>query len=227
MVAGLDELRTAVTVRIGGAILLGATALLSCGPAEGAPARGGSHGKAEAAASALPSVATAAAPAPRPYTPNESLALFRAGLVAPPRLTGGAMSRDALVRRFARAVERRDTAAIRAMVLNRAEFAYLYYPSSPYARPPTVQEAPLAWFLLIQNSQIGLTRVFDRLGGQKAVYLGHRCDPEPSREGANLFWRECVVDLKTPGQGAVTRKLFGSIIERNGHFKFFSYTNDF
>ena len=166
-------------------------------------------------------------PAPKLNTPEESLALFRAGLVAPLRLTEGATSREALIRRFARAVERRDTTAIRAMVLNRAEFAYLYFPSSPYARPPTVQEAPLAWFLLVQNSQKGVTRVFDRIGGQRFEYIGHRCDPEPSREGANLFWRGCVVDLRMPTDGLVTRKLFGSIIERDGRFKFFSYTNDF
>ena len=113
------------------------------------------------------------------------------------------------------------------MVLNRAEFAYLYYPSSPYTRPPTVQEAPLSWFLLVQNSQKGITRVFDRLGGQETKYVGYHCAPEPSREGANLFWRDCVVELKLPGELLLTRKLFGSIIERDGRFKFFSYTNDF
>jgi len=227
MVAGLDELRTAVIARIRGAFALGATALLACAPAESAPALRGSDRTAEAATSAALTASMETPAVPRRPTPDESLALFRDGLAAPAHLAGGAMNREALIRRFVNGVARLDTTAIRAMVLNRAEFAYLYYPSSPYTRPPTVQEAPLAWFLLVQNSQKGITRVFDRFGGQRAEYVTHRCDPEPSREGDNLFWRECAVDLRTPADGIVTRKLFGSIIERDGRFKFFSYTNDF
>lgn len=208
-------------------LLILATALLACAQGEDAPARRSADARADASLPLASSGTTADTKLRRFTTPEEALAAFRVGLVAPTRLSGGAESREALIRRFARAVERRDTTAIRAMVIDRAEFAYLYYPSSPYTRPPTVQEAPLAWFLLVQNSQKGVTRVFNRFGGQRAEYAGHRCDPEPSREGDNVFWRECIVDLKTRRDGIVTRKLFGSIIERDGRFKFFSYSNDF
>jgi hypothetical protein len=160
-------------------------------------------------------------------SPEKALAAFRAGLNAPDSLRGGAPTRDALIARFMQAVEGADTTAIRAMVLDRAEFAYLYYPTSPYTKSPTVQEAPLAWFLLVQNSQIGITRVFNRMAGSPEQYAGHRCDPEPSMEGANRFWRACVVDLRTDRGELETRRLFGSIIEREGRFKFFSYANDF
>jgi hypothetical protein len=184
------------------------------------------HARAEDVAPALASPPVAS-PAPRPRTPEEALVLFRAGLDTPTVLIGGSSSREALVRRFARAIAASDTVAIRTMILNRAEFAWLYFPSSPYTRPPTVQEAPLAWFLLLQNSQKGITRVFDRFGGQEMEYVGHRCAPEPSREGANLLWDDCVVELKPSAQAVVSRRLFGSIIERDGRFKFLSYTNDY
>lgn len=175
--------------------------------------------------SAVP-VAVASVTAPRAAI-IESLALFREGLDVPTRLAGGAASRDALVRRFVRAIERRDTATARAMVLSRAEFAWLYYPTSPYTRPPTVQEAPLTWFLLVQNSQKGITRAFNRYGGSGIRYHTHRCTPEPAREGDNRLWHDCVVELTTADGGIVTLRLFGSIIERDGRLKFFSYANDF
>jgi hypothetical protein len=220
----VDQLRPALKSILRGGRLLAAVALTGCSVGDGAASQRRPD-LTERASATFASHNAALAPGRSPA--DEKLAQFRASLVAPVRLSGGATSRDALIRRFVRAVERRDTSAIRAMVLDRSEFAYLYYPSSPYTRPPTVQEAPLAWFLLVQNSQKGVTRVFNRYGGQRVEYVGHRCDPEPTREGANLFWHGCVVDLKTSLTGVVARKLFGSIIERDGQLKFFSYTNDY
>ena len=220
----MDQLRPTLKSILRGGRPLAAVVLAGCSVGESAPSQRRldlTEPVSSPPASHNPALAPGGSPA------DEKLAQFRAGLAAPVRLSGGAASRDALIRRFVRAVEHRDTTAIRAMVLDRSEFAYLYYPSSPYTRPPTVQEAPLAWFLLVQNSQKGVTRVFNRFGGRHVQYVGHRCDPEPSREGANLLWHGCVVDLRTSTDGVVTRTLFGSIIERDGHFKFFSYRNDF
>ena len=222
--AGLDELRAAVTLRALCLAFLGAIALPSCDP------RDASHGPAVAERSgiaALPAGVTKSEPLPRVFTLDEKLAMLREGLEAPATLSGGATSREALVRRFVEAVEQRDTASVREMVLDRAEFAWLYYPTSPYTRAPSLQEAPLAWFLVVENSQKGITRVFNRFGASRIRYAGHRCDPEPAREGDNVFWRDCVVVLETPSEGAVTRRLFGNIVEREGRFKFFSYANDF
>ncbi|HXO86405.1 MAG TPA: hypothetical protein VN803_12870, partial [Gemmatimonadales bacterium] len=62
------------------------------------------------------------------------LARFRDGLTEPAALAGGAASRDALVRAFVRALQARDTIALAGLLLTRAEFAYLYYPTNPEAR---------------------------------------------------------------------------------------------
>jgi hypothetical protein len=217
MVAGLDQLRAALAAALRRAILISTLALSACAQSEGSA----SPAPDAAGASGAPDEAPA-----RARTPTEALAMFRAGLAVPTGLSGGAASREALVASFIRAVARSDTAAIRSMVLDRAEFAHLYYPSSPYNRPPMLQEAPLAWFLLLENSQKGVTRVFSRFAGQPLQYLGHRCDPAPAREGRNLFWRDCVVALRTD-EGVATRRLFGSVIVRDGHFKFLSYANDY
>jgi hypothetical protein len=171
-------------------------------------------------------------PSPRPSVVDSSLPLdealrrFRDGLPIVSQLSGGATSREALVRRFLRAVARRDTTAVRAIVLSRAEFAYLYYPHSPFTREPHKQMAGLVWFLTQANSSKGITRVFQRLGGQGLGYRGHRCNPRPERQGPNVIWEDCVVRL-ADGNTHAELRLFGSIIERDGRLKFVSYANDF
>lgn len=157
---------------------------------------------------------------------DEALRRFRDGLPIVSQLSGGATSREALVRRFVRAIARRDTTSVRALVLSRAEFAYLYYPHSPFTRAPHKQMAGLVWFLAQANSSKGITRAFQRLGGQPLGYGGHRCNVRPKRQGPNLIWEDCVVRL-VDGDAHAELRLFGSIIERDGRLKFVSYANDF
>jgi hypothetical protein len=156
----------------------------------------------------------------------EALRRFRVGLPIVTRLSGGAPTRAALVRRFVQAVEQRDTAAVRAMVLSRAEFAYLYYPYSPFTREPHEQMAGLVWLFTQANSSKGISRAFDRLGNRSLAYRGHRCDAQPGRQGPNLLWEGCVVRFGD-GETASDVRLFGSILERDGQLKFVSYANDF
>jgi hypothetical protein len=159
---------------------------------------------------------------------EEELRRFRADIpVAPERFTGGAVSREALVRSFVEALARSDTAALTSMALTRAEFAYLTYPSSPYTRPPYRQSPEIVWLLLRAEHDKGLTRLFRRLGGQSIRYLGHRCDPEPLREGRNRLWRGCRVRVGIGDDAPRDRRLFGVIVERDRHFKFASYRTDF
>ena len=213
-----------MTLRLASGLLLGTIALSACGPGERSP---DPRLTVDNEMATLPTPTAVVGGTPRPTALDEKLALFRQGLKVPDTLSGGSPTREALIQRFVTAVRQRDTAAVRAMVLDRAEFAWLYYPSSPYTQEPTIQEAPLAWFLVIENSQKGITRVFNRFGALRSVYRGHRCDPEPSQEERNRFWGGCVVTLRMVSGQELTLRLFGGIIERDGRFKFLSYSNDF
>jgi hypothetical protein len=227
MVAGVDQLRAAIvgySRRVSFAL---AFTFFACTGAKDTPINATGSAGSAAAAAALPATGPASKEIRRFQSPEEALAAFRVGLIAPDTLRGASPTRDALIARFVRAVEHADTAEISAMVIDRAEFAYLYYPTSPYTQPPTVQEAPLTWFLLVENSQVGITRVFNRMAGRMDRYVGHRCEALPSVEGSNRFWRGCRIELRTGTTGVETKRLFGSIIEREGRFKFFSYANDF
>lgn len=157
----------------------------------------------------------------------EDLQRFREGLEPVDALGGGAASRDALVRGFVEAVESQDTAAAIRMVMDRREFAYLYYPHTPLVAPPQEMSPQLAWFLMLQNSEKGITRVFRRLGGRPLGYRGHACDPEPDVQGPNRLWKRCMVRRITEEGDTASLALFGGILERDGRFKFVSYANEF
>lgn len=159
------------------------------------------------------------------FTPEEQLRRFQVELPRVAALVGGATERDVLVRRYVRALETHDTSAIREMTLSRAEFAYLYYPSSRYTRPPTRQDPGLVWFQMQQNSEKGIVRALRRYGGQPLGYRSYRCDPVPEGEGENQLWTGCVV-VATFGEADTSAyRLFGTIVERGGRFKFVSYAN--
>jgi hypothetical protein len=140
-------------------------------------------------------------------------------------ITGAAASRDELIERFAAAVQRADTTALIRMTMNRAEFAYLYYPHSIYTHPPYQQDPQTAWLLSKANAEKGLTRILQRFGGKPLVVSAYECAAEPEREGPNRYWSGCTLTARAEGAPPVMR-WFGSIWERDGRFKFVSYAND-
>ena len=88
---------------------------------------------------------------------EEEIRRFREAVPeVPASLTGGERSRHALVRRWARALEQRDSAALVSMLINPAEFITFYYPESGYTRPPYRQKPGLRWFLM-NNSRVPST----------------------------------------------------------------------
>ena len=111
--------------------------------------------------------------------------------------------------------------------MSRAEFAWLYYPTSPFVRAPTRQGAPIVWFLHMEGSTKGISRVLRRFGDQPLRLVGHRCDAEPVVEGRNRLWTGCRVRLALPTGETVEHRFFGAILERDGRFKIHSYANDF
>lgn len=158
---------------------------------------------------------------------GEAIERFREGLPPVTGLSGGARSRDELVTAFVGAIERNDTATIRRMHVSRAEYAYLYFPTSIYVSEPYRQPPAVAWFLNSENSDKGISRVLRRLGGNRIEFREYTCSPE-TREGDNSFFRSCSLEYLDPAERArVTRRLFGTIMARDGRYKFLSYANDF
>ena len=161
------------------------------------------------------------------HPPQVALERFRRRLHAPAEtLTGGASSLQSLTARWAAAVETHDTATIRRLAIDRAEFAWLYYPASPFAEGPLYQSPDLVWFRLQANSEKGIVRVLRRLGGSDMRYRSVACGRAPRIEGENRIWEYCSV-RRGEGPEARAEILFGGILERGGRFKFISYANQF
>lgn len=158
---------------------------------------------------------------------DEALARFRDGLPIAEALAGGAPSRDSLVSRFTDAVARQDTAALRAMVIDRAEYGWIYFPSLRRMNPGLNMQPEVMWMLQEQESEKGIVRVLRRLGGGQARFGGHACEAAPQVEGANRYFHQCTVETVAPDGEMAPLKLFGSVVERGGEWKIVSYANDF
>ena len=156
----------------------------------------------------------------------EALDRFRADLEEPTGLHGPT-SRDSLVRVMIEALRRSDTLAFERMAVNRAEWAWLYYPTTPISKPPYELPPALAWFQLQEGNRKGVLRALREFGGRTLRYDGYECPAVPTTEGENRIWTGCTVTLGRDGEAPVTFRLFASIVERGGHFAFLSYANDF
>lgn len=92
------------------------------------------------------------------------------------------------------------------------------------AKPYELSPAFL-WFYMQENSEKGIARALRRYGGRPLGYAGHRCETEPQVEGGNRIWTECIILRATTPADTIGERLFGSIVERDGRFKFVSYAN--
>ncbi len=59
------------------------------------------------------------------------------------------------------------------------------------------------------------------------TYVSHKCDPKVEHEGRNTRYAGCLVRVVGEKGDTSAKLLFGSILERDGQYKFLSYTNRF
>ncbi len=173
---------------------------------------------------AAPRAAAAVAHVDSALSRGEELRRFREGLVEPGGLRGGAPSRDALVQQYVRALEQADTAALAALVIDRAEFAYLYYPTTSQGLPPYNLSPGLMWFMMQENGRRGMVHALEERGGRPLGFLDYSCDA-PSHEDENWVVGPCLIRRRQPGGDVVQERLFGLIIGRGDRFKFVSLAN--
>lgn len=156
----------------------------------------------------------------------ELMRRFRAGLAKPSGLIGGAPSRDALVRDFVAALAAGDTEALGRLTLSRAEFAYIYYPETRDAQVPNGLPPTLRWDLMTLNSEKGIARALDRLGRKPIRLDALDCPAAAVASGAIRQHDGCTVRLTVADSSTFAGRLFGSIVEHRGRFKFAGYSND-
>lgn len=152
---------------------------------------------------------------------------FRHDVPTVEALRAGAASRDELVRRVVGAMAHNDTATIARLTVNRAEYAWLYFPTTKVAQPPYEVPPALAWFQVQEKNRRGALRAVRELGGHRVILRGYHCDENPTVEAENRLWTGCAVAISRDGAAPVELRLFGAVLERGGRFAVLSYQNDF
>jgi hypothetical protein len=138
-----------------------------------------------------------------------------------------APSRDSLVARFVAALNARDTAAFRAMMLSRAEFAWLYYADHPLSKPPYEMPPWLMWQRAVTLSDNGLGTALAEYGGRRLRLERVTCpDSTPQVSGPLTLWNFCVTRMRSPAGETIEHRFFGTMVGRDGRWKFVSYSSD-
>jgi hypothetical protein len=157
----------------------------------------------------------------------EMLRRFRAGLPEVRDLAGGATSRTALAEQFVAALGARDKAALGMLTLSRAEFAYVYFPTTPDASQPNGLPPTLRWDQITLASEKGIGRALERIGGRGALTLVMLdCPNAPISQGPVTVHDGCTVRLRLADGSEFNGRLFGPILEHARRYKFIGYSND-
>jgi hypothetical protein len=156
----------------------------------------------------------------------EMIRRFRIGVPEVQSLTGGAESPRALVDRFVEALATKNTRALGAMTLSRAEFAWIYLPAVTDSSDSRAMPPALRWDNLLLPSEKGIARALDRIGGKALRVNALTCPSPATRRQAVVLHERCVVDLSSTDGAAFRGRLFSAIVEYHGQFKFLGYSND-
>lgn len=157
------------------------------------------------------------------FPPEEMLRRFRIGLDSVSRLNGPT-SRDALVLEFFSGLRRGQRSAVETLAMTRAEFAWIVFPASKWSREPYRQPPAVAWTLLQTGSDAGLSRLMTRSKDFEPV--SYSC-PAPERDGQLELYDGCLVTLRDITGEVRTMRLFGTIVNAGGRYKFSGFGNDF
>jgi hypothetical protein len=135
-------------------------------------------------------------------------------------------STEALSTAVIAAVERRDTAALRAVALNEEEFREHVWPELPASRPERNLPFSYVWGDLRQKSDAGLALTLQRHGGRRYALVSVRHVGETTHYPSYVVHRETVLHVRDEAGMVTDLRLFGSVIQKDDVWKVFSYVVD-
>lgn len=158
------------------------------------------------------------------FPPDEAIRRFQATVAgpAPARLVGGARDPETLLRRYWSALVAHDTVAVRTLVVDHAEFAYLYFPeSAPFA---SGMQPAAAWILYESQTGRGLSRAFRAATDRREPVASTVCREQGRDEGKGRTFGPCGVVLRT-AQRSDTLWIAATLLRRDGVVKFLGLDN--
>lgn len=135
-------------------------------------------------------------------------------------------SAEALAGEVLAALERRDAARLQQLALDEDEFRGVVWPELPAARPERNLTADYVWRDLQSKSRVGLQAIIAEYGGKPLQLVRVEYSGETTQHRTFLVRRDAIV-IARDREGLEQRlRLFGSVVERDGGFKIFSYNVD-
>ena len=150
---------------------------------------------------------------------------FVAGCSSVPPLQNTRGSAMDLAADVMRAFERRDAAALDVLALSETEFRDHVWPSLPAARPERNLPFSYVWGDLRQKSRIRRAATLADHGGERYELLGVSFDGRTDYDGYRVHR---AARFRVRDMAGMERELrvIGSMIEKDGAWKVFSYVVD-
>ena len=141
-------------------------------------------------------------------------------------LPGSAKTPEATARLALERIAAGDREGLLALALSEAEFREVVYPELPASRPERNTSADYLWRGLRQKSRNALAFTLDRHAGPLLELLAVDFLGETTDYGAYRVHRKTALTVRAPDGRKTIVRVFGSMIERGGEYKIFSFVTD-
>ncbi len=140
---------------------------------------------------------------------------------------GPSISPEALAQSFLDALYRKDVDGLKRLGLSEEEFRLHVWPELPVSQLDKPIPFEYGWNDLNQKSMNSLRRTYTTYGGRKLTFIRLEFEDETTDYETFKVHRDGrVVVFDEERQREVRLNLFGSIMEKDGRFKLFSYVTD-
>lgn len=143
-----------------------------------------------------------------------------------PPLANGADSPEALASAVVAALECKDGQRLKALAVSEQEFRDHVWPELPAARPDRNLPFSYVWMDLNQKSDGHLARALEEFSGRSLRVASIRFAGGATQYGTYVVHRDSRVAVTADDGTTREVVLFGSVLEKNGQFKVFSYVTD-
>jgi hypothetical protein len=144
---------------------------------------------------------------------------------SPSALSNSHGSAESLARAVLSALERRDVSSLNTLALNEQEFSDHVWAELPAARPERNLPISFVWGDLHQKSDANLRQTIAKHGGSGYDLVSIRFGGSTDYRSYRVH-RDSEVTVTDREGRKQDLRLFGSVLEKEGRFKVFSYVVD-
>lgn len=135
-------------------------------------------------------------------------------------------SAEAAAREVLEALAARDIGTLAHLAVTEHEFRQIIWPELPSSRPEVNLPVAYAWGTLAQNSQGSLASTLATHGGRRYTLVTLRVTGRSTPYETFTVHRDVALDVNDEAGTRRQIRVFGSLLERNGRWKVFSFVTD-